>query len=85
MNLGLLCLLHWQADSLPLKHLGKPWEGDLNLFLPEGLGQIANLPALGCCCFLLSFIAAYRRPKRTPGKPLHSIHIPPDLHYVAAA
>ena len=23
-NMGLLCLLHWQADSLPLYHLGKP-------------------------------------------------------------
>ena len=23
-NLRLLCLLHWQADSLPLSHLGSP-------------------------------------------------------------
>ena len=23
-NLGFLCLLHWQADSLPLRHLGSP-------------------------------------------------------------
>ena len=25
-NLHLLHLLHWQADSLPLHHLGRPWE-----------------------------------------------------------
>ena len=24
LNLRLLCLLHWQADSLPLHHLGSP-------------------------------------------------------------
>ena len=24
-NLGLLHLLHWQVDSLPLSHLGSPW------------------------------------------------------------
>ena len=24
LNLRLLCLLHWQSDSLPLVHLGKP-------------------------------------------------------------
>ena len=24
-NLHLLCLLHWQVDSLPLYHLGSPW------------------------------------------------------------
>ena len=24
LNLHLLCLLHWQADSLPLNHLGSP-------------------------------------------------------------
>ena len=24
LNPGLLCLLHWQADSLPLRHLGSP-------------------------------------------------------------
>ena len=24
LNLNLLCLLHWQADSLPLSHLGIP-------------------------------------------------------------
>ena len=24
LNLYLLCLLHWQADSLPLRHLGSP-------------------------------------------------------------
>ena len=23
-NLGFLCLLHWQVDSLPLSHLGSP-------------------------------------------------------------
>ena len=25
-NTGLLHLLHWQADSLPLNHLGSPWK-----------------------------------------------------------
>ena len=24
-NPGLLHILHWQADSLPLRHLGSPW------------------------------------------------------------
>ena len=24
-NLSLLCLLHWQVDSLPLRPLGNPW------------------------------------------------------------
>ena len=24
LNLDLLCLLHWQVDSLPLSHLGSP-------------------------------------------------------------
>ena len=24
LNLHLLCLLHWQADSLPLSHMGSP-------------------------------------------------------------
>ena len=26
LNLQLVCLLHWQADSLPLSHLGSPLE-----------------------------------------------------------
>ena len=26
LNLQLICLLHWQADSLPLSHLGNPLE-----------------------------------------------------------
>ena len=24
LNLPLLCLLHWQVDSLPMRHLGNP-------------------------------------------------------------
>ena len=24
------CLLHWQADSLPLSHQGSPWQGPSN-------------------------------------------------------
>ena len=52
-NLGLLCLLHWQVDSLPLHYLGSPilfvWypvlfqtglisrEGHIVLFLLNGL------------------------------------------------
>ena len=25
---GIKCLLHWQADSLPLSHLGSPWQAE---------------------------------------------------------
>ena len=25
LNLCLLCLLHWQVNSFPLRHLGSPW------------------------------------------------------------
>ena len=28
-----LCLLHWQADSLPLSHLGSPWEEHIHIYL----------------------------------------------------
>ena len=34
LNLSLLCLLHWQEDSLPIRHLESPWfpEGNTNRF-----------------------------------------------------
>ena len=54
-NLGLLCLLHWQADSLPLQHPGRPentgWpsiykelEKDLNLSwrIPTARSQVGD-------------------------------------------
>ena len=31
-NLGLLCLLHWQADSLPLCHLGNGRKTDIKKY-----------------------------------------------------
>ena len=33
-NLCLLCFLHWQADSLPLSHLGSPYLGLGEPFFP---------------------------------------------------
>ena len=34
-DLSLLCLLHWQVDSLPLHQPGKPPKGDLNAITPH--------------------------------------------------
>ena len=32
-NLGLLCLQHWQADSLPLSYLGRPYKAQYSIYL----------------------------------------------------
>ena len=41
-NPGLLCLLHWQAESLPLSHQGSPW------FTPLVLGTYSLVVSEGC-------------------------------------
>ena len=41
-NPGLLCLLHWQAESLPLSHQGSPW------FTPLVLGTYSLVVSKGC-------------------------------------
>ena len=48
-NLHLLCLLHWQAGSLPLSHLGSPII--CILFFKFSVNHIGFLK----CCFLLYF------------------------------
>ena len=48
-----LCLLHWQADSLPLCHLGSPY----------GLSQHIEYSSLcytvGLCCLSIPFLIVY--------------------------
>ena len=34
-DLSLLCLMHWQVDSLPLHQTGKPPKGDLYVITPH--------------------------------------------------
>ena len=45
-NLCLLHLLHWQADSLPLYHLGSPW---------GILGYLKYIVKFNFTCFCILF------------------------------
>ena len=56
MNLSLLCLLHWQVDSLPMSHLGSPlivYIHDLNsLLVPRFPNQLIAFPPSESSCYL---------------------------------
>ena len=42
-NSHLLCLLHWQPDSLPLSHLGSPWIMDVYVCLvPQSCSTLCD-------------------------------------------
>ena len=65
-NPGLLCLLHWQAGSLPLAPPGKPMESTpLNELPTRGSGE--NLPTCLAALLRLSATAALRSSQRTLG------------------
>ena len=52
-NSHLLCLLHWQPDSLPLSHLGSPWIVDVSVLSPsvmfDSLWPHRPWPSRLCC------------------------------------
>ena len=51
LNLPLLCLLHWQVDSLPLSHLGSPKESNIihTSSTPPQHKPVSPLPAVFIC------------------------------------
>ena len=53
LNLSLLCLLHWQVDSLPACHLGSPnlWNSQDFLNLKNTLGVLSGGPVVNSLCY----------------------------------
>ena len=55
LNLGLLCLVHWQAVSLPLEPPGKPFEKEELSSLPvwaESTHRVAPVSLLAEMAFI---------------------------------
>ena len=50
LNPHLLCLLHWQADTLPLVPLGKPsrWRAHIYFLFQTAAATMKNKPGIAC-------------------------------------